>query len=564
MSYNIFKTTQQKITSGDFKANQSITGNMNPLDFAVVTMDDDIIPGDDFEIVLDIDAPRLTIASQLYILRDLVHEGEGEDMREIRWHLPFFVQNKLILGNTVTYSCVKVGKSFLEVFVEGEEPKQIFSSENFSRDRDGFTVDLQRHGIYNFGATALAGQFTPNYIGFLEDDGSDLNDPDSYSWEIYNSTTPSTDPRVKAYAYSKDGKYFFSTNWIQENWFANTAMTNGALPTGGVASGEKELTYAKALGQHMPVQDYLYAVDVNSDTTKPNQVGIRIDTNRAVTKGQVFTFSYYLDAAFVPTGSYPLTMLRRIGFYVNNAWVFVDGADVNLEPDARGVFISHTVTAPDNATNMRCYAFTKQAANTMKNIKPRFYGFKLETNDHATMWSGNSTERQVPRKFATKLIDNDDSEILRVRGQLNAASYIFQLKPSETYFAEAYVRISDTTKVGNSALFGGRFYDNNPSDYWVQSGQFENYYLRANGLVIQDKNQPSNIEFEWTGETKFISGEWALVQFKVKAPSSHPNVANKIFMQLNMFNQVADIDIDYKDFHVYSGTPSGDRKTLLL
>lgn len=563
MSYNIFKTDQKNITNPKFTPNQSITGNLVPLAFCVLDMNDDILPSEEFTLTLDVSTPQLVTTSQLYVIRDIAHDNGDV----INWHMPFFVINKSKRGTSYVYECVKASKSFLLTYREGTDPEEVFKTDTFSKESDGFALPLQRHATYGIGATAQQGQYTPLYIGFLKDGENNLDDYNSYEWQPYTALTPSTDTRTKAYAYSKDGSYFFSKSWQQENWLGGMDFKNAtptSLPEGAAPSGEKTLKIDKALGRKMPLQDGFNYIQINSDRTKANNVGLRFDTNRAVTAGQVFTFSYYIDCGISNGQGYTLDMRRRIGFYVNGAWQFSDGANEKIEPFEQGHFISYTFTVPANATNMRCYAFTTKNANEYSlSISPRIFGVKLETGN-GTMWCGNSTERQVPKKLALKMIDTDGSEVIRIRGGLNAASYLIPLKPNETYTAEVWARLEDISKQPSTAMFGGRFYDNNPNTYWVQTGQFENYYNKSDGTQVQSKNQPSNIEFQWTGETVYKSGEWHKLQFKVKAPSSHPNVANTVYMQLNFFNQVSDTTADYKEPRIYIGDEGGERKTLLL
>lgn len=564
MSYNIFKTDQKNITNPKFNTNQSITGNLVPLEFCVLDMNDDILPSEEFTLTLDVNTPQLITASQLYVIRDVVHDNGDV----INWHMPFFVTNKSKRGTSYVYECVKASKSFLTSYRKGTEPEEVFKTDSFSKEQDGFALPLQRHATYGIGSAFLQGQYTPLYIGFLKDGETDLDNNASYDWEPYTALAPSTDPRTKAYAYSSDGSYFFSRTWQQENWlggmdFKSATPTN--LPAGTAASGHKSLTVNKALGRKMPLQDSFNNIQVNSDRTKAQNVGLMFDTNRAVTAGQTFTFSYYVDCGINDNGQgYTLEMRRRVGFYVNGAWQFANGAHEKIEPFEQGHFISYTFTVPANATNMRCYAFTTKNANEYSmTIKPRIFGVKLETGN-GTMWCGNSTERQVAKKLALKMIDTDGSEVICIRGVNNAASYLIPLTPNETYTAEVWARLEDVTKQPRTAMLGGRFYDNKPDMYWAQSGMFENYFSKADGTQVQSKNQPSNIEFEWTGETVYKSGEWHKLQFKVKAPSSHPNVSNTVYMQLNFFNQVADTTADYKEPRIYIGDEGGERKTLLL
>lgn len=90
MSYNIFKTDQKNITNPKFTPNQSITGNLVPLEFCVLDMNDDILPSEEFTLTLDINTPQLITVSQLYVIRDVAHDNGGV----INWHMPFFVTNK--------------------------------------------------------------------------------------------------------------------------------------------------------------------------------------------------------------------------------------------------------------------------------------------------------------------------------------------------------------------------------------------------------------------------------------------------------------------------------------
>lgn len=565
MSYNIFKIEQNNITNENLKASQSITGDLTALPFCVLNVDDDILPSEEFELNLSTATLQLVVEKQLYIIRDEAHDKE----KPFKWHLPFFVKNKTVRGNTVIYSCVKAGKSFLTAFKDGTETEEILDNSGLDTSLvDGRLLPFNLHGRgFVFGAAIAQGQITPPYIGFLKEEMTDLEDPESYDWEVYTPVTQSTDTRTKAYAYSKDGKVYFSKSWIKPNELPGSdflSATPTALPTGLTAVGYNKIQVQKAIYQPYPMNGMNNYIRLVGNRTKGTKVGLHWVIDKAVTKGQEVSFSYYVDnGANDISSSIELSFQRIIEFYVGSTWQAVSTTAITLAPFETGRRVNFTAIVPNNATKIRCYMYTTKNDNQYSiNVAPRYYAPKLEIGE-PTLWCGNASEITINKQHIIKAIEEGETT-LKVRGNNAAKSYLLPLKAGETYTVEVEARLQDKAAQLSANMLTCRLFDNNPNTAWQDTGYFSNYESKANGTQADRIATGHNTVYTWTGETNYTSGVWAKQSVKLIAPTTHPNIANTVYLQLNLFTQTNGYTTDYKNPRVYIGDEGGERKVLLL
>lgn len=563
MSYNIFKIEQNNITNENIKASQSITGDLTALPFCVLNVDDDILPSEEFELNLSTATPQLVVEKQLYIIRDEAHDKE----KPFKWHLPFFVKNKTVRGNTVIYSCVKAGKSFLTAFKDGTETEEILDNSGLDTSLvDGRLLLFNLHGRGSvFGAAIAQGQITPPYIGFLKEEMTDLEDPESYDWEVYTPVTQSTDIRTKAYAYSKDGKVYFSKSWIKPNEYAGTDFLNAtptALPSGMRAVGYSAIKVAKAFGK-FPMNGMNNYIRVEGNKTNSTKVGLHWELTKNFTKGQNFSWSFYVDNRGTLSRSVELGIQRIVEFYVGTTWKAVSDSTITLEPFASSRYINLTGVVPDNATKVRVYMYTsKNDKDYTIIVAPQFYAPKFEIGE-PTLWCGNASEITINKQHIIKAIEEGETT-LKVRGNNAAKSYLLPLKAGETYTVEVEARLQDKAAQLSANMLTCRLFDNNPNTAWQDTGYFSNYESKANGTQADRIATGHNTVYTWTGETNYTSGVWAKQSVKLIAPTTHPNIANTVYLQLNLFTQTNGYTTDYKNPRVYIGDEGGERKVLLL
>lgn len=563
MSYNIFKIEQNNITNENLKASQSITGDLTALPFCVLNVDDDILPSEEFELNLSTATPQLVVEKQLYIIRDEVHDKE----KPFKWYLPFFVKNKTVRGNTVIYSCVKAGKSFLTAFKEGTETEEILDNSGLDTSLvDGRLLPFNLHLRGSvFGAAIAKGQITPPYIGFLKEEMTDLEDPESYDWEVYTPVTQSTDTRTKAYAYSKDGRVYFSKSWIKPNEYAGTDFLNAtpmSLPDGMIASGYSAIKVAKAFGK-FPMNGMNNYIRVEGNQTKSTKVGLRWELTKNFTKGQEFSWSFYVDNRGTLSRSIELGIQRIVTFYVGTSWKAVSDSAITLEPFESSRYINLTGVVPANATKVRVYMYTSKSDKDYSiGVAPQFYAPKFEIGE-PTLWCGNASEITINKQHIIKAIEEGETT-LKVRGNNAAKSYLLPLKAGETYTVEVEARLQDKAAQLSANMLTCRLFDNNPNTAWQDTEYFSNYESKANGTQADRITTGHNTVYTWIGETNYTSGVWAKQSVKIIAPTTHPNIANTIYLQLNLFTQTNGYTTDYKNPRVYIGDEGGEIKVLLL
>ncbi|MFD2821583.1 hypothetical protein [Paraglaciecola chathamensis] len=116
MGYNIFSIVQNQVTSETFTDAQSIIGNeKGSLDFCVLDAKDDLIPGEDFTIDLNL-GYKLKSEVQLFQLRELTHNALANGVTQYIWiHTPFYITGKEINNNFARYHCIKAAKSFATI-----------------------------------------------------------------------------------------------------------------------------------------------------------------------------------------------------------------------------------------------------------------------------------------------------------------------------------------------------------------------------------------------------------------------------------------------------------------